>query len=211
MSTKQTATTNTNTTSCQGKCGDTLCWSCKYASGAELKKPLVLTSRKTGLKRTFVGCPWVEAFVAVPGWTAEKTLVKNRLGNNAFYQKSYLVTACPHYEFDGRKEVEIEDIIEALNIPVRYALSNRFILWDYYDTYRVFLEDAEKENKGAELDSETILKVKIAAVRAFAEDVGFELSEGEITAEEYEKKFAAIETLEVYLKKNHGKTRRVAK
>lgn len=188
---------------CQGKCQDTICWNCRYATGTQLPKTLVLTSKKTGAKRQFPGCPWATESVAVPGWKAEKTDIKNpeAFGGN---QESYVVHECPLFVDDGRKEDTIEEIIEALNLPVRYALSNRLILWDYYSIYKSFTSDAKKMY-GQNLTQDQILKVKIASLRGYVEDLEYELKEEYITQKEFDQKLDLVDTLEKMIKKYHEK------
>ena len=70
--------TQTTTNTYQTKCPDTLCWNCRYATGEDLQKPLVFTSKKTGKKHVFYGCPWVSNGIKIPGWDAEKTIVYNQ-------------------------------------------------------------------------------------------------------------------------------------
>ena len=193
---------------CQGKCPDTLCWNCRYATGKDLSKPLVLTGKKTGKKHIFRGCPWISNGIKIPGWDAEKTVVYNQEVHGGPLP-SYLVKSCPYFENDGNRETTIEEIIEALNLPVRYALSNRTILWDYYDIYKMFTRAAQKTH-GKELPREVILSVKLAAARAYKEDVKYELDNKEITQEEYEIKIAAVDTLKETLAKYHGKEKKVA-
>lgn len=190
---------------CQGKCPDTLCWNCRYATGIQMPKPLVYTSRKTGAKRQFQGCPWATASIAVPGWKAEKTIIKNpeTFGGK---QDSYVVYECPHFEPDTRKETTIEEIIETFGLPVRYALSNRLILWDYYEIYKLLSLDAKKVY-GSKPTSEEILKVKIAAVKGYIEDLEYDLNDDYITQEEFDQKLDLVDTLEKMLKKYHGKQR----
>ena len=198
--------TQTTTNTCQGKCPDTLCWNCRYATGKNLPKPLVLTSKKTGKKHAFRGCPWASDGIKIPGWDAEKTVIYNQEGGPI---PSYLVKSCPYFKPDTRKETTIEEIIEALNLPVRYALSNRTILWDYYDIYKMFTKDAQKIH-GKELPREIVISVKVAAARAYGEDVEYELDNEEITSEEYEIKISAVNTLKETLVKYHNKVKKVA-
>lgn len=195
--------TQTTTKTCQGKCPDTLCWNCRYATGTQMPKTLVLTSRKTGAKRQFQGCPWATASIAVPGWKAEKTIIKNP---EAFggKQDSYIVHECPYFKPDIRKETTIEEIIEVLGLPVRYALSNRLILWDYYDVYKIISVEAKKIY-GPEPTSEEILKIKIAAVKGYIEDLEYDLNDKYITQEEFEQRLDLVDTLEKTLKKYHSK------
>lgn len=200
--------TQTTTKTCQGKCPDTLCWNCRYATGKDLSKPLVLTGKKTGKKHMFRGCPWISNGIKIPGWDAEKTVVYNQEVHGGPLP-SYLVKSCPYFEDDGNRETTIEEIIETLNLPVRYALSNRTILWDYYDIYKMFTRDAQKTH-GKELPREVILSVKLAAARAYKEDVEYEFNNKEITQEEYEIKIAAVDTLKETLAKYHGKEKKVA-
>ena len=206
-----TIETKTQTTikTCQGKCPDTLCWNCRYATGTQMPKTLVLTNKKTGAKRQFQGCPWATASIAVPGWKAEKTIIKNpeTFGGK---QDSYIVYECPHFEPDTRKEITIEEIIEALGLPVRYALSNRFILWDYYDVYKILNAEAKKIY-GPKPTGEEILKVKIAAVKGYIEDLEYDLNEKYITQEEFAQKLDLIDTLEKTLRKYHGKQQATSK
>lgn len=196
------------TKTCQGKCPDTLCWNCRYATGKDLKKPLAFTSKKTGKKHIFYGCPWVSNGVKIPGWDAEKTVVYNQEVHGGPLP-SYLVKSCPYFKQDTRKETTIEEIIETLNLPVRYALSNRTILWDYYEIYKLFTKDAQKMY-GKELSNEVVLSVKTAAARACGEDIEYEFDNGEITEEEYEIKISAIDTLKEMLVKYHNKVKKVA-
>lgn len=194
---------------CQGKCPDTLCWNCRYATGTQMTKTLVLTNKKTGAKRQFQGCPWATESIAVPGWKAEKTTIKNpeTFGGK---QNSYIVYECPHFEPDTRKETTIEEIIETLGLPVRYALSNRLILWDYYDVYKI-LNDKARKVYGPKPTSEEILKVKIAAVKGYIEDLEYDLSDKYITQEEFEQKLNLVDALEKMLKKYHGKQQAASK
>ena len=197
--------TQTTTNTCQGKCPDTLCWNCRYATGKNLPKPLVLTSKKTGKKHAFRGCPWASDGIKIPGWDAEKTVIYNQEGGPI---PSYLVKSCPYFKPDTRKETTIEEIIEALNLPVRYALSNRTILWDYYDIYKMFTKDAQKIH-GKELPREIVISVKVAAARAYGEDVEYELDNEEIAQEEYEIKISAVNALKETLVKYHNKVKKV--
>lgn len=197
--------TKTQETKCSGGCNETLCWNCKYASGQQLPHSITLKNSKTGKSHTFHGCPWVSNFVAVPGWDAEKTIVKNRLGNEPSYQDSYNVKSCPLFEESERKEVTIDDIINDLGLPVRYALSNRLILWDYYDIYRIFVDQESMQNK-KKLTGDEMLKIKIAAIRGFVEDLEFDLDDNYITQEEFDQKLNLIEVLEETIKKYHYKT-----
>lgn len=196
----------TATKTCQGKCPDTICWNCRYATGKNLPKPLTLTSKKTGKKRTFCGCPWATSGIRVPGWNAEKTIIKNpeTFGGK---QDSYVVYECPHFEEDDHKEVEIEEVIEALSLPVRYSLSNRTILWDYYEIYKMILKEFKK-NRVEELTSDEILSIKKAAINAYGEDIEYELDNDEITLDEYEEKIDAVETLKENLIKYHNKSKK---
>ena len=206
----QISNANQNTQhTCQGKCPDTLCWNCRYATGTQMPKPLVLTSRKTGAKRQFQGCPWATASIAVPGWKAEKTIIKNpeTFGGK---QDSYIVYECPHFEPDIREETTIEEIIEALGLPVRYALSNRLILWDYYDVYKILNVEAKKVY-GSKLTGEEILRLKIAAVKGYIEDLEYDLNDKYITQEEFDQKLNLVNTLEKMLRKYHGKQQTASK
>lgn len=200
--------TQTATKTCQGKCSDTICWNCRYATGKNFERPLVLTSKKTGKKHVFHGCPWVSNGVKIPGWDAEKTVVYNKEVHGGPLS-SHIIKNCPYFEDDNNKETTIEEIIEALNLPVRYALSNRTILWDYYDIYKMFTRDAKK-TYGKELSREVVLLVKVAAARAYGEDVEYELDNEEITFEEYEIKISAVNTLKETLIKYHNKEKKVA-
>ena len=199
--------TQTVTKTCQGKCPDTLCWNCRYATGKNFPKPLVLTNKKTGQEHVFYGCPWVSDGIKVPGWDAEKTVVYNQ-DIHGGPLPSYFIKGCPYFEDNGKKETTIEEIIETLNLPVRYALSNRTILWDYYDIYKMFTKDAQK-TYGKELPLEVVLSVKVAAARAYGEDVEYELDNEEITSEEYEIKISAVNTLKETLVKYHNKVKKV--
>jgi hypothetical protein len=209
MSTQISNVNQTAQHTCQGKCPDTLCWNCRYATGTQMPKTLVLTSKKTGAKRQFQGCPWTTASIAVPGWKAEKTIIKNPevFGGK---QDSYIVYECPHFEPDTRKETTIEEIIEALGLPVRYALSNRLILWDYYDVYKILNTEAKKMY-GPKPTSEQILKIKIAAVKAYIEDLEYDLNDKYITQEEFTQKLDLVDTLEKTLRKYHGKQQMASK
>lgn len=198
--------TQTVTKTCQGKCPDTLCWNCRYATGKNFPKPLVLTNKKTGQEHVFYGCPWVSDGIKVPGWDAEKTVIYNQ-DIHGGPLPSCFIKDCPYFEDNGIKEATIEEIIEALNLPVRYALSNRTILWDYYDIYKMFTKDAQK-TYGKELSREVILSVKIAATHAYGEDIEYELDNGEITQEEYEVKISAVDTLKEVLIKYHDKIKK---
>ena len=203
MSTQISNVNQTAIKTCQGKCPDTLCWNCRYATGTQMQKPLVLTSRKTGAKRQFQGCPWATASIAVPGWKAEKTIIKNpeTFGGK---QDSYIVYECPYFKPDTRKETTIEEIIEVLGLPVRYALSNRLILWDYYDVYKILNAEAKKIY-GPEPTSEEILKIKIAAVKGYIEDLEYDLNDKYITEEEFAQRLDLVDALEKMLKKYHSK------
>lgn len=209
MSTQISNVNQTTTKTCQGKCPDTLCWNCRYATGTQMPKTLVLTSRKTGAKRQFQGCPWATASIAVPGWKAEKTIIKNpeTFGGK---QDSYIVYECPHFKPDTRKETTIEEIIEVFGLPVRYALSNRLILWDYYEIYKILIAEAKKIY-GPKPTSEEILKVKIAAVKAYIEDLEYDLDDKYITQEEFVQRLDLVDTLEKTLKKYHGKQQAASK
>jgi hypothetical protein len=81
---------------------DTLCWSCKYATG---------------------GCSWTLDFTPVEGWTATKTTLAS--DNN----ESYKVQECPHYQFD-KDEVIPKQIMSLLGIKehVYYKLGTSEIL-----------------------------------------------------------------------------------
>lgn len=205
---ENTIKTKTQTAAnCQGKCPDTLCWNCRYATGKDLQKPLSFASKKTGKKHVFYGCPWVSNGVKIPGWDAEKTVVYNQEIHGGPIP-SYLVKTCPCFEEDDNKEAAIEEIIKVLNLPVRYALSNRTILWDYYEIYKMFIKDAQK-TYGKELSRDVILSVKVAAARAYGEDVEYEFDNEEITQEEYEIKISAVDTLNEMLVKYHNRTKKM--
>lgn len=194
---------------CQGKCPDTLCWNCRYATGTQMPKPLVFTSKKTGAKRQFQGCPWATESIAIPGWKAEKTIIKNP---EAFggKQDSYIVYECPYYKPDTRKETTIEEIMEALGLPVRYALSNRLILWDYYDVYKLLSVEAKKIY-GSKPTSEEVLKLKIAAVKGCIEDLEYDLNDKYITQEEFTQRLDLLDTLEKMLRRYHNKQQTASK
>lgn len=201
----ETQTETQTATKCRGKCSDTLCWNCRYATGKDLPKTLVITNEKTGKKRAFHGCPWASDGIKVPGWDAEKTVIYNQEGGPL---ASYLVKSCPCFEEDDNREVTIEEIIKALNLPIRYVLSNRTILWDYYDIYKMFIEYAKRGHK-KELPREMLLSIKIAASDAYKEDIEYEFDNEEITQEEYETKISAIDALKEALVKYHNKVRKV--
>lgn len=206
----QISNANQNTQhTCQGKCPDTLCWNCRYATGTQMPKTLVLRSKKTGAKRQFQGCPWETASIAVPGWKAGKTIIKNPeiFGGK---QDSYIVYECPYFKPDTRKETTIEEIIEVLGIPVRYALSNRLILWDYYEVYKLLSAEAKKIY-GPKPTSEEILKIKIAAVKGYIEDLEYDLNDEYITQEEFTQKLDLIDALEKTLRKYHNKQQTTSK
>lgn len=209
MSNQISNVNQTATKTCQGKCPDTLCWNCRYATGTQMPKTLVLTSRKTGAKRQFKGCPWATASIAVPGWKAEKTIIKNpeTFGGK---QNSYIVYECPYFEPDTRQETTIEEIIEVLGLPVRYALSNRLILWDYYDVYKILNAEAKKIY-GPKPTSEEILRLKIAAVKGYIEDLEYDLNDKYITQEEFVQRLDLVDTLEKMLRKYHGKQQAASK
>jgi hypothetical protein len=174
-----------------------------------MPKTLVFTSKKTGAKRRFQGCPWATELVAVPGWKAEKTIIKNP---EAFggKQNSYIVYECPYFEPDTREETAIEEIIGALGLPVRYVLSNRLILWDYYDIYKILSADAKKIY-GSKPTSEEVLKIKIAAVKGYIEDLEYDLNDKYITQEEFAQRLNLVDTLEKMLRKYHGKQQAASK
>lgn len=62
----------------------TLCWDCKNSTKPDI-------------------CPWVRDFTPVPGWTAEKTEIRN-LG------ESYLVKECPLFKRGAFKGGMEEDV-----------------------------------------------------------------------------------------------------
>lgn len=209
MSSQISNVNQTATKTCQGKCPDTLCWNCRYATGTQMPKALILTSRKTGAKRQFKGCPWATESIAVPGWKAEKTIIKNP---EAFggKQNSYIVYECPYFEPDTRQETTIEEIIEVLGLPVRYALSNRLILWDYYDVYKILNAEAKKIY-GPKPTGEEILRLKIAAVKGYIEDLEYDLNDKYITQEEFVQRLDLVDMLEKMLRKYHGKQQAASK
>lgn len=59
---------------------DQLCWDCQNALG---------------------GCPWSACGEAIPGWTAQKTLIPN--GCESEYTESYKITACPMFIKDKER------------------------------------------------------------------------------------------------------------
>ena len=54
--------------------GGTLCWSCRR-----------------------LDCSWIQSLIPVPGWTAEKRIIKSKVKGKADTE-SYHVTACPLFE-----------------------------------------------------------------------------------------------------------------
>lgn len=208
MSNQITNTNQNAQNTCQGKCPDTLCWNCRYATGLQFEKPLAVKSRKTGATRRIERCPWIEYSKPVPGWKAEKTTIKNpEIWGGKL--ESYCVIECPCFKESKRKEATIEEIIEVFEFPVRYALSNRLTLFDFYDVYLIMMAEAKKMY-GSELTSEQHLKIKIAAVRGYVEDLEFDLDCGHITNEEYEQKLNIVEVLEKTIKDYHDHAKRVA-
>lgn len=59
--------------------GGTLCWACARAAGPRM-------------------CCWALEFTPVPGWEAERTLIKTGGEDTRQLAPSYLVRACPLYE-----------------------------------------------------------------------------------------------------------------
>lgn len=73
------------------KTNETICWSCKFATG---------------------GCSWALDGTPVKGWEATETVLKH---DNC---RSYIVHKCPQYEFD-KIEISVTDICKILNISER--------------------------------------------------------------------------------------------
>ena len=209
MSTEISNVNQNTQNTCKGKCPDTLCWNCRYATGSKFETPRTIKNNKTGATRRIERCPWADACKPVPGWKAEKTVIKNPeiYGDKV---DSYVVFECPCFKEDERKEITIEEIILEFNFPVRYALSNRLILWDYYDVYQILKTDAQK-TYGLELTSEQSLRVKIASIRGYLEDLNFDLKDEYITQEEFDQKLDLVEILEETIKKCHDKPKKNSK
>lgn len=197
--------TQTATKTCTGKCNESLCWNCRYATGNPLPNPIYMINKKTGKKVAFHSCPWASRSVHVPGWDAEKTVINNR--ENGGQMNSYMVKKCPHFKADLRQETTIEEIIKELNLPVRFGLCNRlaFKELDYYETYKMFIEDAKRQYNMPKLTSDIILKVKEAAATACAEDLEYDLNEGEITQEEYDLRIEQLQSIKDIIIKYHDK------
>lgn len=65
---------------------DTICWRCKNSTGK---------------------CCWSRNFMAVPGWNAQPTLIKNYTVNgDVIFDNSYIVHKCPLFEHDGLESCE---------------------------------------------------------------------------------------------------------
>ena len=71
----------------------------------------------------------------------------------------------------------------------------------------MFTKDVQKRYEG-KLPSGAVLSVKVAAARAYGEDIEYELDNEEITFEEYEIKISAVNTLKETLVKYHNKEKK---
>lgn len=130
------------TKKCTGNGPETLCWTCQYCTGGKLDKSVKYIKKSTGETKTYDRCPWISFSKKVPGWNAEKTEINNR--NRGGKLSSYLVKTCPLYKEDERKEPTVEDIIRDTGFTSRFIMRSRSFLWDYYDTYKILLAQAQK-------------------------------------------------------------------
>ena len=46
-------------------------------------------------------CPWVDRFKEIPGWKAEPTIIKNRVGRKVFIANSFNISFCPLFVSDN--------------------------------------------------------------------------------------------------------------
>ena len=65
-----------------------LCWFCKNAV------PTAITDKRTNEKRYIQGCPWSIYTQPVPGWIADKSIMKV----NGHERVTYYVYNCPLFE-----------------------------------------------------------------------------------------------------------------
>lgn len=55
------------------------------------------------------GCSWSKSFEPIEGWTAKKCHLPMVGRNSVTYIETYYITACPEFEQDGRKVVDIDE------------------------------------------------------------------------------------------------------
>ena len=53
-------------------------------------------------KKAFGGCPWSESFKPVPGWEAQKTVIRNNWKSPG--TETYHITACPLFDRDEQRK-----------------------------------------------------------------------------------------------------------
>lgn len=94
---------------------ETICWTCKFCTGATLPNPNPKDKNK------FFLCPWVTQYKPVPGWSATETKLKVAPKKTI---DSYLVHECPYYIADLKAKIAA---MTTKQIAARLEISSAFV------------------------------------------------------------------------------------
>lgn len=120
---------------------ETLCWTCKYCTGATLPHPK--STSPNGLYR----CPWVTEQQPVPGWTATPQKLKIKPDETI---DSYCIHECPYYLPDLEAQINalpIQEIARRLEISTTFVADHKKICKQILYTYTKEYERCVKEIK----------------------------------------------------------------
>lgn len=94
---------------------ETICWTCKFCTGATLRNP----NQKD--KNKFFTCPWATQHQPVPGWSATETKLK--VAPKQIID-SYFVHECPYYVPDLEAKIAA---MTTKQIAARLEISSAFV------------------------------------------------------------------------------------
>lgn len=94
---------------------ETICWTCKFCTGATLQNPNPKDNNK------FFTCPWATQYQPVPGWSATQTKLKVAPTQTV---DSYCVHECPYYAPDLEAKIAA---MTTKQIAAKLEISSAFV------------------------------------------------------------------------------------
>lgn len=126
---------------------ETLCWTCKFCTGATKPHPRV--TKNNGLFQ----CPWASRLEPVEGWTAAQKTLKVSPEETT---TTYFVEGCPYYIADLEAQIEAltpKEIANKLEISSTFVSQHlkisKQVLYTYTKLYNNMLSDFKKKNPEA--------------------------------------------------------------
>lgn len=167
----------TNNNKKRGKTPDTLCWTCKFCTGATLPNPraegynAANTTGEQPKEPPYFTCPWAHNHKPVAGWTATKTDLKI---SPKLTTTSYIVEKCPYYKADLEAQINAltaDQISKRLEVSVTFVKEHRKISKQLLYTYTKEYNHLVKQHYASTGEKVLPAKVRYKLKMSIAEDM----------------------------------------